>query len=167
MPNNEMYNPSYNISGIVQFIGENVQVKVSDNLAYGKDGNKKLIPNFQNQEGSQDFFVLNVNNQWSSNTDAAVEGSVFIRGLRQVRPFEAYMTTSENNAKRAFFIEFSETTGIDEMPSADNKGGLYKVFNLNGQLVKKANTQSELDETLKQLPTGVYIINGKKTAIKR
>lgn len=62
MPNNEMYNPLYNISGIVQFIGENVQIKASDNLVYGKDNNKKFIPSFQNQKASQDFFVLNVNN---------------------------------------------------------------------------------------------------------
>ena len=52
------------------------------------------------------------------------------------------------------------------MPSVDNKDGLHKVFNLNGQLVKKAKSQRELDETLKQLPGGVYVVNGKKLRIK-
>ena len=162
MPNNEMYNPSYNISGIVQFIGENVQVKVSDNLAYGKDGNKKLIPIFQNQEASQDFFVLNVNNQWSSNTDAAVEGSVFICGLRKIHPFEAYMTIDGNAASRVIPVfGDQELTGIYDIPFTNKDNRDVKVYTLEGQLVATGKRA----ELMKKLSKGIFVIDGQKVVV--
>lgn len=168
MPNNSSeYEDEYNLSGNVTFSATNAKVSVSNSVTTAKSNGKTFIPAFCAQEKASGVYALNVNNSYHSELGGYTEGSAFVSGLRAVSPFEAYMTTDANNAKRAFLIEFSETTGIDEMPSADNKGGLHKVFNLNGQLVKKANSQSELDETLKQLPTGVYIINGKKTVIKR
>ena len=168
MPNNNSeYEDEYNLSGNITFSATNVKVPVSSSVTTAKSNDKTFIPAFCAQEKASGVYALNVNNSYHTEAGGYTEGSAFVSNLRAVSPFEAYMTTSENNAKRAFFIEFSETTGIDEMPSADNKGGLHKVFNLNGQLVKKANSHSELDETLKQLPTGVYIINGKKTVIKR
>lgn len=162
MPNNEMYNPSYNISGIVQFIGENVQFKVSDNLAYGKEGNKKLIPIFQNQEASQDFFVLNVNNQWSSNTDAAVEGSVFIRGLRKIHPFEAYMTIDGNAASRVIPVfGDQELTGIYDIPFTNKDNRDVKVYTLEGQLVATGKRA----ELMKKLSKGIFVIDGQKVVV--
>ncbi len=167
MPNNSDYDSSFNLSGNVTFSATNVKVPVSSSVTTAKSNGKTFIPAFCAQEKASSVYALNVNNSYHSEAGGYTEGSAFVSDLRAVSPFEAYMTTDPSNAKLAFLIEFSETTGIDEMPSADNKGGLHKVFNLNGQLVKKANSHSELDETLKQLPTGVYIINGKKTVIKR
>lgn len=168
MPNNNSeYEDEYNLSGNITFSATNVKVPVSSSVTTAKSNDKTFIPAFCAQEKASGVYALNVNNSYHTEAGGYTEGSAFVSNLRAVSPFEAYMTTSENNAKRAFFIEFSETTGIDEMPSADNKGGLHKVFNLNGQLVKKTKSQNELDETLKQLPTGVYIINGKKTIIQR
>ncbi len=166
MPNNSDYDSSFNLSGNITFSATNVKVPVSSSVTTAKSNGKTFIPAFCAQEKASGVYALNVNNSYHSEAGGYTEGSAFVSDLRAVSPFEAYMTTDANNAKRAFFIEFTETTGIDEIPSADNKDGLHKVFNLNGQLVKKANTQSELDETLKQLPAGVYIVNGKKLRIK-
>ena len=167
MPNNSSeYEDEYNLSGNVTFSATNVKVSESSSVTTVKSNGKTFVPAFCAQEKASGVYALNVNNSYHSELDGYTEGSAFVSGLRAVSPFEDYMTTDASNAKRAFFIEFSETTGIDEMPSADNKGGLHKVFNLNGQLVKKTKSQRELDETLKQLPTGVYVINGKKLRIK-
>lgn len=167
MPNNgDRYEDEYNLSGNVTFSAANAKVSVSNSVTTAKSNGKTFVPAFCAQEKASGVYALNVSNSYHSEAGGYTEGSAFVSGLRAVSPFEAYMTTDANNAKRAFLIEFSETTGIDEIPSADNKDGLHKVFNLNGQLVKKTNTQSELDETLKELPTGVYVINGKKLRIK-
>lgn len=168
MPNNaNEYDEEYCISGNVTFSATNVKVSVSNSVTTAKSNGKTFVPAFCAQEKASGVYALNVNNSYHSEAGGYTEGSAFVSDLRAVSPFEAYMTTDASNAKRAFLIEFSETTGIDEMPSVDNKDGLHKVFNLNGQLVKKAKSQRELDETLKELPTGVYVINGKKTVIKR
>ena len=166
MPNNNDYDTSFNLSGNVTFSANNVKVPVSSSVTTAKSNGKTFVPVFCAQEQASGVYALNVRNNYHSEAGGYTEGSAFVSGLRAVSPFEAYMTADANNAKHDFFIEFSETTGIEEMPSADNKDGLHKVFNLNGQLVKKANSQSDLDEALKQLPAGVYIINGKKMRIK-
>ena len=166
MPNNSDYDSSFNLSGNVTFSASNVKVPVSSSVTTSQSNSKTFIPAFCAQEKSSTVYALNVNNSYHSELGSYTEGSAFVSDLRKVSPFEAYMTTSDSNAKRAFLIDFSETTGIDEIPTTDMKDGIHKVYNLNGQLVKQTNSQQELDETLRQLPAGVYVVNGKKTIIK-
>ena len=167
MPNNaNEYDEVYCISGNVTFSATNAKVLASNSVNESKSNSKTFIPAFCAQDKSSTVYALNVNNSFHSELGSYTEGSAFVSGLRKVSPFEAYMTTSDSNAKRAFLIDFSETTGIDEVPTTDMKDGTHKIYNLNGQLVKQTNSQQELDETLKQLPAGVYVVNGKKTIIK-
>ena len=69
MPNNEIYQSSYNIAGNVQFIGNDVEVKASDNMAANQYGNKRLVANYQNRNANATIYALNVSNLWSQNTD--------------------------------------------------------------------------------------------------
>ena len=153
MPNNEEYDTSYNLTGEIQFTSSNVKVLPSDNLSASKCGNKQLVPNYQNKVASQDIYALNVNSQWNTNTATETEGSAFIRSLRQVRPFEAYMAIEGNaGARRVIPVFEDEATGIPSIPvlwgSKDDA-----IYNLNGQRV---NSMSR----------GVYIQNGKKIVKK-
>ena len=149
MPNNEEYEASYNLSGDIQFTSSNVLVIASDGLSASKCSNKQLVPNYQNKVASQDIYALNVNSLLNTNTDTAAEGSAFIRSLRQVRPFEAYMTIEGNaGARRVIPIFEDETTGVPSIPvSIDWRGDA--IYNLNGQRVSS-------------MSRGIYIQNGKK-----
>ena len=156
MPNNENYNAKYNISGVVQFIGTNVQVKASDILNVGIKGNKKLIPNYQHQQTGASRYALNVNNQWCQNTSAEVEGSAFISALRSIRPFEAYLTVSGAEAARRVIpiFEDGESTGIIDLPvSADLADDVW--YTLDGRRLLAKPTEK-----------GVYINDGKKVIVR-
>ena len=166
MPNNSDYDSSFNLSGNVTFSATNVKVPVSSSVNTVKSNGKSFVPAFCAQEKASGVYALNVSNGYHSELGGYTEGSAFVSDLRKVSPFEAYMTTSDSNAKRAFLIDFSETTGIGEIPTTDMKDGTHKIYNLNGQLMKQTNSQQELNETLRQLPAGVYVVNGKKTIIK-
>ena len=164
MPNNENYDATYNISGNIVFSASNVKVESSENLTSSKSNHKNLVPNYQNQESSNDIYALNVNNLWDKNTESDMaEGSVFIRGLRQVRPFEAYMTIdSGSSATRSISIfDDGNTTEIIDIPTCKNDGEV-KVYSLSGALLK----EGKYDEVIKSLPKGIYIINNKKVVIK-
>ena len=164
MPNNEYYDAVYNQSGNIVFSATNVKVESSENLTISKSNHKNLVPNYQNQESSNDIYALNVNNLWDKNTESDMaEGSAFIRGLRQVRPFEAYMTIdSGGSATRSISIfDDGNTTGIMDIPTFEN-GDEVKVYSLSGALLK----QGKYDELIKNLPKGIYIINNKKVVIK-
>ena len=156
MPNNEMYEASYNLSGNIMFVGENVQVKTSDNLTPGKNGNKRLVANFQTQHASENIYALNVNNLWSNNTSSEVEGSVFVHSSRAVHPFEAYMTVDGNSAAPLYIqiFESGSPTGIVELERTINKSD-ENWYTLDGRKLQQ-----------KPAKKGVYILNGRKTVVK-
>ena len=156
MPNNENYNPIYNVSGNIQFVGSNVQVKVSDNLNIGKKGSYKFIPNYQCQPASNGIYALNVSNLWSQNTISEVEGSVFVSNLRPVHPFEAYMTYEGTAAAPLLIPVFgdNEETGIRDVLLRKTTSHA-SWYTLDGRKLQGHPTQK-----------GLYIINGQKVVIR-
>lgn len=152
MPNNDHYSSDYCLTGDVEFRGVNVKVHPSDQLAPAAYGQRKLIPTYTNLEASQDIFALNVNNLWSTygGTEFA-EGSTFIRNMRSVHPFEAYMTMEGSAARAIPIFDDADITGIGDAIRLNDKDEKddTRVYNLAGQQV--------------QTPVkGLYIINGKK-----
>ena len=89
------------------------------------------------------------------------EGSAFVRNLRQVRPFEAYITIDSGGATTRSISIFGDddTTGIMSLPLAGNHNdGTIRVYSLSGILLKQGTDEKILDE----LPKGIYVMNGKK-----
>ena len=165
MPNNDNYDATYNLSGNIVFSASNVKVQVSDNLTSRKYGNRELVPNYQNKEKSSEIFALNVNNLWDKYTESdPLEGSTFIRNLRQIRPFEAYMTIGNSSTTRSISIfGDGDATGIVNLPMINNgKNGNIKVYTLSGVLVKQGTDESVTEG----LPKGIYIINNRKVVVE-
>ena len=157
MPNNENYDASYNITGNIQFIGNNVQIKASDNLSAVQSGNKSFVPNYQYQETSSSIYALNVNNQWNTNTSAEAEGSTFIRSLRAVRPFEAYLTVEGGTSAPNYIPVFGDVmpTGIDAKLVNSEGVNSEKWYSLDGRKLQGKPTKK-----------GLYIVNGRKVVVK-
>ena len=161
MPNNPEYAKRYNIAGNVTFSAEQADVLVSTELKTGKKDLISLVPTFISQAASSKIWVLNRN----ETVDNDVPGSVFVPGLRDVQPFEAYTTNEVANAPKMLSISelIGNTTGIYEMfyskyRSTDN----VKVYNLSGNLV----VSGKRADVMKKLAKGVYIIDGKKIIIE-
>ena len=164
MPNSSEYASRYNVAGNVTFSAENATVLSSEELVSGKKGGVSLVPTFVQQPQN--------NNVWAINRDSIYEGyapgSLFVPSLRQVRPFEAYATTSVvGNARPILIAKMGdfETTGIHELlikrtPDSDEE---VEVFSLSGQLVARGVLQN----LMKRLPTGVYIVGGKKVVVRK
>ena len=157
MPNNENYDASYNITGNIQFIGNNVQIKASDNLSAVQSGNKSFVPNYQYQETSSSIYALNVNNQWNTNTSPEAEGSTFIRSLRAVRPFEAYLTVEGGTSAPNYIPVFGNgmPTGIDAKLVNSEGVNSEKWYSLDGRKLQGKPTTK-----------GLYIVNGRKVVVK-
>ena len=162
MPNNPEYKSGFLLNGRVTFSAENVNVPQTENLTIANYSDRTFIPIFTRQEKSNGVYALNVNNDIERNTNGATEGSTFVSGLRPVHPFEAYMTST--SSARSFGIDEGMATGIIELIWALSDG-VDRIYNLNGQLIKIEEGRS-LDEVMKSLPAGVYIVNGKKMIIR-
>ena len=152
MPNNEQYDASYNLAGYIEFVGTNVQVMVSGNVTTGRYGNKRFVANYQNQAASSDIYALNVSNEWCQNTDTEKEGSTFIRSLRNVHPFEAYMTLEGSAAGQRAIPVFDNDVPTDiiemeRMRNGENEGW----YDLQGRKLQGEPKRH-----------GIYIYKGEK-----
>ena len=160
MPNNKQYEQQYQIPGIVTFSASNVEVQKSDNLKPGNYQGRSFVPNYTNKDGD-DCLALNVNNYYVTNSGKDISGSKFVRGLRAVHPFEAYMTTSDNT--RSIDVMEGMTTTIRGIQMVKDGASVIKVYDTRGVLMK---TATSIDDVWNGLKSGVYIVNGKKMVIK-
>ena len=160
MPNNPQYQADYVIIGLVTFSAENAEVKASDEMQSANYQDRTFVPNYTNKAG-EDCLALNVNNYYVTNPGTDIDGSKFIKGLRAVHPFEAYMTTTSNT--RSIDVMDGMTTAIRDIIIAREGTDDIKVYDTRGILVKTAKTNDNLREGL---AAGVYIVNGKKMIIK-
>ena len=160
MPNNQQYEHQYQIPGVVTFSASNVEVQKSDNLKPASYQDRSLVPNYTNKS-DENYLALNVSNNYVSNPGKDISGSKFVRGLRAVHPFEAYMITTDNT--RSIDVMDGLTTAIRGIQMVNDGASEIKVYDTRGVLMKMATC---MDDVKKGLKAGVYIVNGKKMVIK-
>lgn len=90
-----------------------------------------------------------------------------VRGLRGFSVwFKPYKNPTSGTATSKFILDgIDYTTDVErimatEDSSIDSKFAKLGVFNLNGQLVRSGSTD------VSGLPSGIYIVNGKKVFVK-
>ena len=161
MPNNELYENEYKLSGRVTFTSHNVTINKTDDITTQSFGEKTFIPNFTEKDANAGYYALNVNNDYVYNEGGGNEGSRFILNLRKIHPFEAYMT-SASNARSFEVFDGMKTAirGIKEITITQQK---VKVYDLSGKLLKVGTS---LDAIKQDLPAGVYIVNNQKIMVK-
>ena len=154
MPNSSDYTDSYNLAGRVTFAAENTQVPVTEVKASAMaDESIVMIPTMQRQDRSSAVWALNVGEV----RGRYLEGSVFERDYREVRPFEAYTVHREENSQPApRYVPLQEiggTTGIHSVESGELS--TEKWYDLNGRQLQGKPTKK-----------GVYINNGQKIVVR-
>lgn len=179
MPNSEYYADDYILGGKVTFEGNNVTVSATTAQTV-KNDSREFVPCYELTEASTGLYSLNVGKEYESYRP----GSVFVENFQDVNPFEAYLkvTTNYSNAALSIFGD-EETTGIDEIPTKQlaglnawvsgstlyiqsDKARRVLVFSTMGVLVKAVNVEAGETATVNDLPSGIYIVNKKKVAIK-
>ena len=154
MPNSNKYQNDYNLAGDVTFSAENVSVPATPTFS------GTFLPAYSTVAKSASVYALNVKNRYVSYSGNYDAGSRFISSLRDVRPFEAYI--SESSTRGIIEIGSGDgTTGMPDVIGVYDADRLIDIYTLSGQKVAQSK-QSEIDNILNQLPHGVYIVNGKK-----
>ena len=149
MPNNSQYDTQWILKGNVTFAASNVTVGKTENVSMPSYRERTFVPCYANQEASTDIYALNVKNDYVTNSSNMAEGSWFVQNLRQVHPFEAYMTSS-SQAQEFFGVLETSIETIDSSQETINR-----FYDLQGRMVQGS-----------KLPKGIYIMNGKKMLIK-
>ena len=172
MPNNSRYASNYILAGKVTFSSTNVTVNPttvsSMNTATYNGGT--FYPCYSFYSSSANNYAMNVTNDSYTYTGSERPGSVFKNSYRSVAPFEGRIYKSSASSP-TFSIDFVDdiATGIEEIlfggDAAAGLNGTVKIYTLSGQLAS-TTTSAEAETVIKQLPAGVYIVNGKKIVKK-
>ena len=152
MPNNPQYDTQWLLNGEVTFMANSVTIGGTKDVKTASYMDRIFTPCFTDKAGNEGLYALNALNDYSRSNGGSPEGSRFILNLRNIHPFEAYMTTV-SGARFAIDIFEDMTTTIETIESIPSKSG-KTIYDLQG---RKINTPSK---------KGVYIINGKKQIIK-
>ena len=149
MPNSSSYRNDYNLAGDVTFSAENVQVPKTPSFS------GTFMPTYLTVSRSSSVYALNVNNRYvtySGNYDA---GSRFISNLRDVRPFEAYI--SDSSTRGIIEINVDGTTDMSDILFFADEDQEVTIHTLSGQLVKRICLH-DFNNVWSNLPNGVYIV---------
>lgn len=161
LPNNEKYMASYRLTGTVEFSAEDVEIKKSDEVNIATYKGRRFVPNFATQDANTGYYALNVNNDYETYQGGEAEGSKFVLNLREVHPFEAYMTSTSGTRSIELFDPM--TTGIKDNWMIERNVGILKVYDLAGW---KVGEGSSIEDIKRMLPKGIYVVNHQKIIIK-
>ena len=156
MPNSDEYSSAFNLYGRVTFSSYDVQVPVTEPVSVSTaDSLLTLVPVFQRVAQSADVYALNVGEQRGQ----YLEGSVFERNYRDVRPFEAYTLHGVQNPAPRYIpvadLNGGSTTGIEDVMAGYSEQTDEQWYDLNGRKLQGRPTVK-----------GVYILNGRKTVVR-
>ena len=153
LPNSDEYRDIYNVEGEVTFSATNVTVYPTTDVEQEASNGYVMLGNYEGTTADSHVYALN-DEEYTADGEIYMPGSIFVANSRDIRPFEAYVYTT--NASRAPYLRVGNAgeTGIGH--STFNVQHSTEIYDLTGR--KVLNT-----ETLKG---GVYIVNGKKVIFK-
>mgnify|MGYP002672919587 CR=1 FL=1 len=178
MPNSMSYSDEYILKGNVTFSATNAAINATAGNSI-KNDYREFITTFEQIAKGDGIYALNVGEEYQGYRP----GSIFADNYRDVKPFEAYLTTAQ--AAQAFSLQFGGgVTGIDNLPVKNvegvkawtngstlfiqsDKARKVMVFSTTGMLMKTVAVEAGETVSVSDLPSGIYIVNNKKVAIKR
>ena len=184
MPNNNDYDSNYNIVGTVSFSAENedgITIPATPQTMYkGEFVDYSLVPTYELIKASDMVYALN-----TSMYSKKPAGSVFVRSLRDIIPFEAYVVSKEAlktapamysiggaggdiTALEKILLKEANTLHIyaqgNTLYIETDKPRLISIYGADGIRVRLVSAQ-EGKNAVNNLPTGIYFLEGKKVII--
>lgn len=151
MPNDPSYIEDFRLSGTISFMAANATVKSSEELNPVYGSKRSFHPTFLEQR-LNDSYVLNEYEVYLGNP----EGSVFVRDLREHRPFEAYFLTTGGASKEYFGLFEDVADGLPQIEDlqSQRQSQSEHIYDLSGRPVNKPTSK------------GLYIQNGRKVLFR-
>ena len=151
MPNSSNYRNEYNLAGDVTFSADNVQIAKTPSFS------GLFLPAFGTVSRSSTVYALNVSNRYVKYSGSYDAGSRFISNLRDVRPFEAYMTGS-SSTRGVIEINLDDgMTDIDDILLSADEDQEVTIYTLSGQQVARTILR-DFDQVWNRLHNGVYLV---------
>lgn len=159
VPNNEaLYEEKFNMNGAIVFSAQQTKVLPTNDLQiYAQNADYQFVPTYKNLTSAANIYALN-DAYYGISGEVIAPGGAFVAGLRDVRPFEAYIQKTTANTQQASYIRVGVdvATGMESILQSELLWPQEDVwYNLQGLRLPSRPTQP-----------GLYIHNGEKVMIK-
>lgn len=154
MPNSEEYDDDYNISGDVVFSATDAQIKATSRPDLSPSQTFVLRGTYEAIEEQSKVYTLNDDIYNVLYVGDCMPGAVFVANERDVRPFEAYVFTSNPQRSATLKIGGVRPTGIETLLDIQYAPDAW--YTLQGVRLNK-----------KPVQTGFYIHGGKLEFVRQ
>jgi hypothetical protein len=154
MPNSEEYDDDYNISGDVVFSATDAQIKATPRPDLSPSQTFVLRGTYEAIEEQSKVYTLNDEIYNVLYVGDCMPGAVFVANERDVRPFEAYVFTSNPQRSATLKIGGVRPTGIETLLDIQYAPDAW--YTLQGVRLNK-----------KPVQTGFYIHGGKLEFVRQ
>ncbi len=177
MPNNPWYEKEYNVAGTITFSAANAMVDESTagDIAAGFGGGNIIHTNYAMIPNSEDVLALNESDVlWNSITYRP--GGIFAKGLRNVLPFECYVT-SGSGAQYVKLFDDSGINGIEDelgfrvwtenhvLCLRSDMDMNVPIYDTVGQMIRIIKVKANEVCRISDITSGIYIVADKKIMI--
>lgn len=177
MPNNPWYDEDLNVAGTVSFSADNAKVNASlpSYEAYGIGSSNFIHANYSVIPQSENIYAINDREVTFNHTYQP--GGIFVRDMKEVAPFECYVTSSSGSRYVKIASDSSNVENIqDPNPKiwiendkicilSDSEISL-PLYDLTGRTIRVVSTEPGTTTRISGLSPGIYIISNKKLTIK-
>lgn len=177
MPNNPWYDEDLNVAGTVCFSADNAKVNASlpSYEAFGIGNSNFIHANYSVIPKSENIYAINDSEVSFNHTYQP--GGIFVKDMRDVAPFECYVTSSSGAryvkiASASSYVENLQDPSPkiwienDEICIFSNSEMSLPLYDLTGRTIRVVSTEPGTTTRISGLTPGIYIISNKKLTIK-
>lgn len=191
MPNNDAYPEASNLKGKVTFTAEDAEgfevYNAESKLQRSECAEFSLVPTYESLAQHDSIYALNISaNEWDGSYGEYPAGSAFVKNLRGIQPFQAYLISKASAAKAPMLYSIGggdgTITGIDspiltpdQATKAYSKDGVLYIhsnkertiyiYDVTGRTVRILEAV-EGENQISGLEKGIYFLEGQKVAVQ-
>lgn len=191
MPYNEAYPEASNLNGRVTFSAEDANgleiCNVDKKLQRSECPEFSFVPTYSYLAQHDSIYALNISeNEWDGSYGEYPAGSAFVKNLRGIQPFQAYLISKASAAKAPMLYSIGggdgTITGIDspiltpdQATKAYSKDGVLYIhsnkertiyiYDVTGRTVRILEAV-EGENQINGLEKGIYFLEGQKVAVQ-
>lgn len=191
MPNNDAYPEASNLKGKVTFTAEDAEglevYNAESKLQRSECPEFSFVPTYSYLAQHDSVYALNISaNEWDGSYGEYPAGSAFVKNLRGIQPFQAYLISKASAAKAPILYSIGggdgPITGIDspiltpdQATKAYGKDGVLYIhsnkertiyiYDVTGRTVRILEAV-EGENQINGLEKGIYFLEGQKVAVQ-
>ena len=181
IPNNPLYADEFNVNGDVIFSSNSVFISTTPTISEMTDGfglGKDIVGNYDFINKDENVYALN-SEDYSYKNFTYKPGGIFVKGQRDVLPFECYVTSASPSLTRA--IPVFDSSDVESLIGDDvtkiwseryeicirsSIALKLRIYDTVGNLIRNVSVKAGETVRVQDITPGIYFVGTTKILVK-